>query len=55
MQKHFAGTSCLQGRVFRFTFESEVHIWPKLPEEVHKVGIYATNLDVLAFNPLFNA
>jgi hypothetical protein len=57
MQQHFAGTSCIQGRVFRITpqfwrtFESEVHIWPRLPEEVHKVGIYRTDLDALAFNP----
>jgi hypothetical protein len=57
MRQHFAGTSCIQGRVFRITpqfwrtFESEVHIWPRLPEEVHKVGIYRTDLEALAFNP----
>ncbi len=57
MQQHFAGTSCVQERVFRLTpqlwrtFESECHIWPRLPEEVHKLGIYRTDLDTLAFNP----
>lgn len=57
MQQHFRGPSCVQERVFRFTpqlwrtFESEIHIWPRLPEEIHKVGIYRTDLEALAFNP----
>jgi hypothetical protein len=57
MQEHFAGLASVNNRVFRFTpqlwrtFESEVHIWPRLPEEIHKVGIYPTNLEAIAFNP----
>jgi hypothetical protein len=57
MQAHFAGNSDVKDRVFRFTpqlwrtFESEVHLWPRLSGEVHKVGIYRTDLDAIAFNP----
>jgi len=57
MQAHFSGNSDVKDRVFRFTpqlwrtFESEVHLWPWLSGEVHKVGIYRTDLDALAFNP----
>ncbi len=57
MQEHFAGLSSVNNRVFRITpqfwrtFESEVHIWPRLPEEIHKVGIYRTDLEAIAFNP----
>jgi hypothetical protein len=57
MQEYFAGTSVIQNRVFRLTpqfwrtFESEIHIWPRLPEEIHKVGIYRTDLEAIAFNP----
>lgn len=57
MQAHFAGNSDVKDRVFRFTpqlwrtFESEVHLWPRLSGEVHKVGIYRTDLDSLSFNP----
>lgn len=57
MQEHFAGLASVNNRVFRFTpqlwrtFESEVHIWPRLPEEIHKVGIYRTDLEAIAFNP----
>jgi hypothetical protein len=56
-QEHFTGNPDIKDRVFRFTpqlwrtFESEVHIWPRLPEEIHKVGIYRTDLEALAFNP----
>lgn len=58
MKEHFAGTDCLEGRNFHLnpqlwrTFESEVHIWPRLPEEVHQVGIYRIDLDAITFNPL---
>jgi hypothetical protein len=57
MQAHFAGNSDVKDRIFRFTpqlwrtFESEVHLWPRLSGEVHKVGIYRTDLDAIAFNP----
>ncbi len=57
MRQHFAGTDCVQDRIFRITpqlwrtFESEVHIWPRLAKEVHKVGIYRQDLDALTFNP----
>ena len=57
MQEHFAGLSSVNNRVFRITpqfwrtFESEIHIWPRLPEEIHKVGIYRTDLEAIAFNP----
>jgi hypothetical protein len=57
MQEHFAGLPLVNNRVFRITpqfwrtFESEVHIWPRLPEEIHKVGIYRTDLEAIAFNP----
>jgi hypothetical protein len=57
MQQYFAGISSVKDRIFRFTpqfwrtFESEVHIWPRLPEEVHSVGVYRTDLEALAFNP----
>jgi hypothetical protein len=57
MRSHFAGQADVESRHFRFTpqlwrtFESEVHIWPQLPNEVHKVGIYRTDLDAIAFNP----
>ena len=60
MKQHFVATSCVQNRSFRITpqlwrtFESEVHIWPRLIDEVHRVGIYRTDLDVLAFNPSFS-
>jgi hypothetical protein len=57
MQEHFAEHPSVKDRVFRLTpqfwrtFESEIHIWPKLSGEVHKVGIYRTDLDAIAFNP----
>jgi hypothetical protein len=57
MQEHFADLSSVKDRVFRLTpqfwrtFESEVHIWPKQLEEVHKVGIYRTDLESIVFNP----
>lgn len=60
MQAHFVGNSDVKDRVFHFTpqlwrtFESEVHLWPRLSGEVHKVGIYRTDLDTIAFNPSSN-
>jgi peptidoglycan hydrolase-like protein with peptidoglycan-binding domain len=57
MQEYFTESDCLEGRSFHFTpqlwrtFESEIHIWPRLPEEVYQVGIYRTDLNALAFDP----
>ena len=62
MQEHFAGNPDIKNRIFRLTpqfwrtFESEVHIWPRLPDEVHEIGIYRTDLarNAIAFNPSSN-
>lgn len=60
MQQHFKETPCLKNRSFRITpqlwrtFESEVHISPRLPGEVHKVGIYRTDLEPQVFDPSFS-
>jgi len=62
MQEHFEGNPDIKNRIFRLTpqfwrtFESEVHIWPQLPDEVHEIGIYRTNLaqTAIAFNPSSN-
>jgi hypothetical protein len=57
MQKKFTGNPSVQARLFRLTpqfwrtFESEIHLWPKLPQEVHEIGIYRTDIADLAFNP----
>ena len=57
MQKHFAENPSVQARLFRLTpqfwrtFESEIHLWPKLSQEIHEVGIYRTDIGDLAFNP----
>ena len=62
MQEHFEGNPDIKNRIFRLTpqfwrtFESEVHIWPRLPDEVHEIGIYRTDLarNAIAFNPSSN-
>ncbi len=62
MQEHFEGNPDIKNRIFRLTpqfwrtFESEVHIWPQLPDEVHEIGIYRTDLaqTAIAFNPSSN-
>lgn len=60
MQQHFKETPCLKNRSFRITpqlwrtFESEVHISPRLPGEVHEVGIYRTDLEPQVFDPSFS-
>ncbi len=60
MQQHFADTICLQNRVLRFTpqlwrtFESEVHIWPRIEAENFQPGVFRKDLDIRVFNPLSN-
>lgn len=57
MRQTFSGTECFKGRTLQLTpqlwrtFESEVHLWPRLAQEVHKVGVYRTDLNPIVFNP----
>jgi hypothetical protein len=61
MQQHFGGQPYIRDRMFRLTpqfwrtFENEVHLWPRLPGEIHKVGVYRTDLEASTFNPFTNA
>lgn len=58
MKTFFPQPECFEERILQFTpqlwrtFESEVHIWPRLDKEIHRVGVYRTDLISTVFNPV---